>query len=265
MSPAPGPPAARTALDATRGRTDGPEALRRLLVSAPPDYLEGALANPALGDEEVARMLRNPRAGRALLDRVARVPRWTRNPEVKAGLVRHPRTALALARRFLGHLRWTDLAETAGDLRLSPVLRRQAEDLIEVRLGEMTEGERIALARRARDGVIAALAARPEPRVLRALLSNSRTPEREAVRIAAAPETPAETLEYLARHPAWSIRPAVRRALLTHPRTPVPAALRLLARAPRAELQRLDGDASAPPIVRLGAARRLAGLEEDCG
>ena len=252
-------PGGRGPLDAARGRSDpGPE-LHRNLANAPAPYLEGALSNPEFDEEGAGTLVRNPRATAALLVRVSRAVRWTRVYEVKRGLVRHPRSPLPLARRFLPHLLWLDLAEAAADSRLSPVVRRHAEEALKTRLLDMAEGEVVALARRASPGVVSELTRSRSTRVLSALLGNPRVRERDVVRIASGEDAPPETLRRLVHHPDWSVRRSVRVALLRNPRTPVADALHLLAGLAPPDLERMVRDEGVPRIVQIGAGRRLAG------
>jgi hypothetical protein len=180
-----------------------------------------------------------------------------RGYEAKKALARHPRTPLTLARSLLPQFYWKDLADVAEDPRMPPSVRRQAEEILSHRLDEMTQGERISLARRASRGVISALRDSADARVLQALLGNVRLLEHDAVRIASSACAPREALSGLADHPAWGERYAVRLSLIRNPRTPVAAALRLIGRLPRQDLLRLARDGQVPKIVRVGADRRL--------
>lgn len=239
------------------GRRDDPETLKVRLPGAPGPYLEGAAQNPALTEETMLLLLGNRAAPAAMLGRIARNWRWTRVYAVKLALIRNPRTPYAVARGLLGHLFWRDLLETSGDLHASPVLRRDAEKILRTRLPELSVGEKVTLARRASRGLVEGLLEGGEGTVLRALLGNPRLTEREVVRIAASPSSPADALTAVATHHAWGIRRDVRLALLGNPRTPVPAALRLIEAIPPEDLGRVAEDASIPRIVRVGASRRL--------
>jgi hypothetical protein len=240
------------------GRKADVEQLRLRLTSAPPPYLEGALENPELGEEELLLLLRNRQAPGSLLQRIGRDPRWTRSYGVKRHLVLHPQTPRVLARSLVPHLHWRELAEAAGNLRVHPVIRRQAESLLRVRIEELSLGERIALARRASRGLLGCLIDAGDAPVLRALLGNPRMVELEAVRIAATPKGGPDLFRYLAEHPTWGVRPSVRMALLRNPRTPVAVALRLVDRLQRRDLHRLTKDVKVPKIVRVSAGRRLS-------
>lgn len=244
-------------LTATSGRTAPVEELRRHLSSAPPAYLDGALRNPGLTHEEMTLLLLNRSAPAALLAKIGRDRRWTRYHEVRRGIVRHPRTPFAVARSLLGNLYWRDVSEVSEDPRLHPALRRQAELILKDQLPELTPGERITLARRATAGMIAELRQTDDGRVLRAVLGNARSRERDAVAVASRPRVPADVLRWLADHPKWGAQLGVRVALVRNPRTPIAVALRTMAGLPRRELERLADDEEAPRIVRVGAMRRL--------
>jgi hypothetical protein len=244
-------------LDTAGGRTASAEQLRRHLAGAPPAFLEGALQNPDLGQEELVFLLRNRQAPPRLLLAIGRDPRWTRSYEIKKHLVQHPRLPLSAARNLLPHLFWKDLAELSADPRLHPVARRQAERLISTRLEELSLGERVALARRASRGLIGPLIDTREGPVLRGLLGNTRLVEMEAVRMASCACRSADLFRYLAGHPKWSLRRSVRLALLRNPRTPVAVALRLVEKLSPRDLRELAKDVKVPRIVRVGADRRL--------
>ncbi len=247
--------------DAERGRTASAAGLRDRLPVASAAFLEGALANPALGEDEIILLLRNRRADPIVLTRIARSPRWFRVYEVKKGLARHPRVPLGLARGLLAHLYWRDLSEVTEDARVHPAVRHQAEEVLRIRLQEMTLGERIALARKASRGIVMALRDSDDPKVLAALLGNPRLIEPDVLTIAGNALARREVLRELAEHPSWGIRRAVRLTLLRNPRTPVQVALRLLRSLPREDLEGLKRDPSTPKIVRLVAGRQME--EED--
>jgi hypothetical protein len=229
-----------------------------LVATRPPKVRkDGVLDDPELQEEDVLLLLRNRAAAPALLGKIARDRRWTRSYEIKKALTRHPRTPLTIARSFLPHFYWRDLAEIVDDARMPPSVKKQAEEVLKHRLAEMAQGERVALARRASRGVIAALRDSGEPRVLQALLTNVRLVENDAVQIASNPGASRDVLSALADHPDWRRRFSVRLSLLSNPKTPVPAALRLIAGLSREELSRLARDTAVPKIVRVGADRRL--------
>jgi hypothetical protein len=164
---------------------------------------------------------------------------------------------MALARSLLSHLYWKDLLEVCVNLRVHPLIRRQSERMLQVRVERLTLGEKITLARRAPRGVVSSLIHSDDSRLLRALLGNPTLMEQDAVNIAGAAKPGGDVLAHLAGHSRWGVRRAVRQALIRNPRTPVPVALGLIGGLLRRDLQELIRDASAPKIVRVGAERRL--------
>ena len=242
---------------------DGPNAAnpqpdRPNLAAVPPESLDEALGRPDLQEQELLQLLRNRRATTSQLQRIGARPSWLRSHAVKRGLVQHPRCPLPLGRRLLPHLYWQELAMACEDLRLHPVLRRQAEELLKVRAPELTLGERITLARRATPPVIAVLAEGSDPPVLQSLMGNPRLLEPEAVLIARRERTPVESLGRLARHPRWGACRAVRMALTQNPRTPAQVALELLRRLSPNDLRQVAKDDKVPKLIRIGADRVLA-------
>ena len=237
------------------GRDATLEALRRRLSSASPEYLYGAVENPALTRRELLLLLRNRQAQPDLLRRVADDRDWMRNQEVRRAVALHPRTPLVVARNLVPHLYWKELAEVALSPQVNPVVRRQAEVRLIAQVEELAEGQRVALARRASRAVIGTLIGTGSRRELQGLLGNPRMIEADAVRIASRDSISPDALALLAGHERWGCRRPVRLALLANPRTPVPAALRLLRGFSVQDLRRLMRNESIPRIVRISAER----------
>lgn len=246
------------ALDRERGRNDERAQLRLHLADAPYAYLEGALENAGLGPDELVLLLRARATTAALLTHVGRNRTWVRPREVKLALLANPRVPQVLARQFLPHLYWRDLAELSANLRVAPVLRREAERLLKTRLPELSVGERVALARRGSRGLVDMLAGEAEPLVLRALAGNARATEADLARILDRSDVPSDFLRWLADQSSWSQRRVVRLALVRHPRTPSSSALRLTRTLSRRDIDELRRDVTVPRLVRVAAERQLA-------
>ena len=219
-----------------------------------PPSLDGADPGP----EELVILLRSRATSPAVVARIGRNRAWMRSREVKLAFVSNPRAPQVLARQFLPHLGWRDLAELPVNLRVSPVLRREAEKLLQTRLPELSLGEKVALARRGSRGILAVLCEEAETVVLRAVAGNPRATEADCARILTRPDLPADFLGWLATTSSWGQRRAVRMALIRHPRTPPSAALRLAQELSRRDMEDLRRDIAAPRLVRVAAERHLA-------
>lgn len=239
-------------------RTDPRERLRARLPEAPPDYLAGALDNEAFGVEEALLLLGNRGATREVVARVGRNRALTQSRDVKWALATHRATPYAIARSLLPHLFWRELASMSSDLRVSPVLRRDADRILATRLPELTLGERVSLARTASRGVLELLRGQADAPVLQALAGNPRLKESDLLRLLARSDAPAEWLRWLADQSSWSQRRGVRLALVRHPHTPPPCALRLTQALPSADLDALARDPSVARLVRVACDRRRA-------
>lgn len=257
---------ASSSLDRERGRKDDRSQLRLHLAEAPSDYLEGALDNPDLSPEELTILLRNRGTTVLIVTRVGRNRSWMRSREIKIAFVSNPRAPQVLARQVLPHLYWRDLAELAANLRVSPVLRREAEKLLGTRLPELSLGEKVALARRGSRGIVLMLRDETDALVLRALAGNARATEADLARILARADVPADFLGWLADQSSWGQRRVVRLALVRHPRTPPSSALRLTQALSQRDLDDLRRDMAAPRLVRVAAERHLtAAVAAHCG
>ena len=247
------------------GRSASRGDLRRRLVSAPPEFLAGAVENPELTPRELVLLLRNRQAQPDLLRRVATDREWMRNLEVRRAVALHPRTPLAILRNLVPQLYWNELLEVALSPQVNPVARRQAEIRLIARVEELAEGERVTLARRASRAVISVLIDCGSTRELQGLLGNPRMIESDAVRIASRKSASPDALALLAAHDRWGHRREVRLALIANSRTPVPSSLRILRGLSVQDLRRLLRDERVPRIVRVGAERLLKSPNSSCG
>jgi len=188
-----------------------------------------------------------------LSDRSAR-----RYHAVRRALAAHPRTPRREALSLVTTLFWRDLAHLSADARVHPEVRRAADRDLLRRLPEMALAERVDLALAVGRGMLVALRKDPEPRVLSALLENRFATEPDVVQMAANQGAPRQTLEAIAAHPRWGLRPGVRSALMRNPSLPAPVALGLLSQASRDDLMAVTGSPVASPLVKTCAERVLA-------
>jgi len=239
------------------GRSAPAKTLAAELATAPLAYLEGALENPALVPELLPIALKNRNVGAPFIQRIARNGSWLKVYEVKAALVLHAKTPRAIATNLVRFLWWRDLVRVADHAVLAPPLRRIAEMILAIRLQEMALGEKIALARIAPRGVVGVLRRDESPLVIRALLTNPRLTEEDALAIASAPGTPGPVLQALAQDARFASRPAVQKAVVQNRDTPAATALRIVQTLSTRALKELSQAPHVPQIVRVAALRLL--------
>lgn len=82
-----------------------------------------ALDNPYLTEAALLGVLRRGGLSEAVVEQVARHPKWSHRYDVRLQLVRHKLTPLGLALGFLPHLKVADLRLLAADKQMSPTMR----------------------------------------------------------------------------------------------------------------------------------------------
>lgn len=203
-----------------------------------------------LDPEAVRQALRNPHCTEEATEEIAAQARLLSFYEVRRDLAMHPRTPEILALRFVPGLYWRDLMDLGCDIRLRPTLRRAADLQLGVRLPQLALGEKMSLARRASQGVLAQLRYDPSPRVIAAVLDNPRLTEMLVAPVVARVSTPPAVLALIAGDRRWGVRYGVRVALARNPSTPVDVAWRILGTLRRTDLQPVATDPRCSEPVR---------------
>jgi hypothetical protein len=206
----------------------------------------------------VRQALRNPHCSAEVVGFVAAQPRLLSFYEVRRDLALHPKTPEVLALRFVPALFWRDLMTLGLDTHLRPTLRRAADLQLLARIPELAVGERVALARRASPGLLAQLRNDPNPRVIGALLDNSRLTEGILAPVLASASTPPAILDLIAGDRRWGVRYALKVALARNPRTPLETVLRILSALRKPDLKAVASDPRLPEPARF-RARLLLG------
>lgn len=233
--------------------TDGgsDELAERLRTAAVEELAELVERLAAQLEPQVARQaFRNPFLTADLIERLLGAPKLLASYAVRRDAVFHPRTPRVLALRFVPGLWWADLARLGTDNRLHPVLRRAGDLRLIERLPGLAVGERMAVARSASPGVIAALRLDSTPRVIQALLENPRLTEGLLMPLVASEVANPRALATVAASPRWSCRPPVRAALCRNPATPMAQAMALLPMLGKRELGAVAADPRLPVLLR---------------
>jgi hypothetical protein len=220
------------------------------LTSSNPDDLTKLLAQSTLDESHLLHFLERKELPGSVLEEVGRHRDWLRSYRVRRALAFHPRVPRTLALRLLRDLHLVDLVK----LSLAPVVvadvRHLAEDQILSRLGQVSLGEKIALAKRASARVLAALVAEGVPRLYAPALRNPRLTEAQALRLLANERLHERVITAIGTHPRWETLPNIRLALLRHPQTPQELAVEMLPRVTLADLKSLMGVKTIPARLR---------------
>lgn len=208
-----------------------------------------------LSPESVRQTLRNNFVDGEVIDELLDHPQLRRYYEVRKLVAAHPRTKQTRAIGLVAGLYWRDLLRLSADSRVRPAVRRAADHRLAERVGHLSTGEKLLLARGAGPGLIPRLLEERDPRVVASVLENPRLTEPLLAPLLASHVTPGELLRLVAADRRWGRRYTTRLAICSNPGTPVDLALSNLA-----SLKKVDLRAIARDIRLLDEVRRRATL-----
>lgn len=229
--------------------------------------LLAALEDPELRARKVAEVLAGLPAEEAvsLLGGLLRLADGRRNPASAAleGALRAVQTVLSPeekqrlreAARAMGHDEVRGLVSEAEATRSFDLDREQ---FVDREMRARTLGHRKQLARGQNRDLIARLATDQDPAVLRNLLSNPRTTEREVLLAASRRPARAAVLEEIFRSRRWQTNRRVRKALALNPYSPPALSSAALALLTVPDLREVAHDAHLSAEVRVQARRLIA-------
>lgn len=215
------------------------------------------LSNPVLTEEHILSLLRNPHITQELVQTIH--DRFNKSYKVQFGIVNCPKTPYTLSMRLLQTLFWNDLARIAANYRLSPALRRSAENHLREKVYGLTLGEKKTLAKTAPRALIGLLKTETEPSVFSCLLQNPRFVEEDLLPLINHDLTPVAILEAIAANRQWTNRYPIRLALVRNERTPLRFSLSFLSKLQKRDLEQLVQATQTPHLLRLAAERILTG------
>jgi hypothetical protein len=85
-----------------------------------------AISSPAMQETEVVPLVRSKEVGEDILRYAGNKRDWTRNHEIKHGLVFNPKTPVGISLRFIGHLRDDELKQLSKSRNVSQPLKSAA-------------------------------------------------------------------------------------------------------------------------------------------
>src|SRR5215470_20067631 len=136
-------------------------------------------------------------------------------------LATHPRTPRHSSIPLLRRMFTFDLMQVTLRPAVPADLKRLAEEQIMARLGGLSAGEKISLARRASGRVAAELLEEPDSRILAAALNNSRLTETLLGAALAKDKAPQALFDIVSAHARWAQRHDLQIALLRSEKTPL--------------------------------------------
>jgi hypothetical protein len=187
--------------------------------------LEGVADDPSISEDLALALLKRSELPISAIESLIKNGALMKLRKVKLGLIAHPKTPRHLSLPLLRHLYTFDLMYVA----LTPVVpadvKKAAEETLVTRLGTISSGEKLSLARRASGRIAEQLLLEKEARIIDAALQNSRLTEASIVRVLTRSNLTATLVHAVCHHPLWSQRRELRIALLRIDKTPLAKAL----------------------------------------
>jgi hypothetical protein len=202
-----------------------PVQLTEAVHSQSPEVLATAASDPALTEDLALSLLKRSDLPAEALEHLSRNPSVIKLRKVRFRLVAHPQTPRHISLPGLRHLYTFEVMQVALTPTVPADVKRAADEILLTRLGTISSGERLSLARRASGRIAAELLLDKETRIMRVALENSRLTEAGIVKALARHDKSAALVEAVCYHPKWSLRREVRVALLRHEKTPLARAL----------------------------------------
>ena len=214
-------------MDATHDQNKTPpqtragSALGEMVYSDSRAVLMQAAASPELPEDLALLMLARRDLPGAVIEALARNPLLMNSRHLKEAVVRHQHTPRHVALPMARHLYTFELMQIALAPAIPADIKVAVEQVIESRIGKLSAGERLTLARRASGKVAAALLFDPERRTIEAALDNPYLTETLVVKRLMMENGPQSLVEAICAHTKWSVRRDIRAALIRHPKTPL--------------------------------------------
>ncbi|MBI4460929.1 MAG: hypothetical protein HY648_12845 [Acidobacteria bacterium] len=238
-----------------KARTATGALLENLLYHRASEVLEAVLENSALSERHLVLLLTRRDLPPGILTRIAQSKQWMKSYPVKVALVKHPRTPRHYALPLIKFLYLFDLMGLATSEGVPAELKRLAENAILSQREGIALGQRLTLARRGSQRIVAGLLNDSNRRVIEAALSNAALTEHSVAAALFREPASSELTELVASHPRWSSRYSVKLALLRSEHLSLGRFIGILSEIPVSDLADLAADPRVGGNLRAYAAK----------
>jgi len=208
-----------------------------LITSIFVEDLLAAAKHSALSEDLALTILRRRDLQASVVEAITKNHSVIKHRKVLVGVVEHQHAPRHISLPLLRRLFTFELMRVALSPSVLADVKRVAEEVLVAKLGTVSLGERITLARQASSTVTGALLLHAEPSVIEAALQNPRMTEASILQSLARPEVPVPLLNMLVDHSKWSMRREIQIGILRRPEASDSLALRIAAKLPKRALQ----------------------------
>jgi len=225
--------------------------------SSLPNDFDFAALDQALTEDQALALLQRQDFPAESIEQLARNGSVMKSRKARFAIAAHARAPRHISLRLIRGFYTFDLMQFSLLPAVAADLKRAADEMLIKRLGSITLGERISLARRASTVVAAALLLDKEIPVWQAALENPRLTEAAIVKILLRSNVAPAFVEAVCRHPKWLLRHEVRIALLRSRMTPLAHALEFARTFPPAQLRDILHASHLPEKVKTYLRKEL--------
>lgn len=224
--------------------------LEELAQSRDPEQLLSVASDPRLTEELALSLLIRRDLPGNVIEAISKNASVLKHRKVTLAIVSHPRAPRHVSLPITRSLYTFELVKIALLPAVPADVKVGVDETIISRLEQISEGERLTLARQASGRVAGALLLDRQERVNAAALANPKMTEALVLKALADPEVPPALVLLICSHPQWSLRRDIRLALLRNPHTPLAPAIGFLEGFPEAVLREVLSQSELRPEIR---------------
>jgi len=223
-------------------------------VTSPPvtgdSDLISTAADPGRNEDSALALLQRADLPPDLIEKLGKSSVVAKSRKVKLAIVRHPKAPRYISLSLMRKLFTFDLMQVALTPAVVGDLKMAAEEVLINRLGTISPGEKLSLARLASGRVACELLLDAEPRIIVAALENPRLTEALVVKAVLRSEASPALVQTVCAHSKWSLRREIRIALLRNQHTPAEHAVEFAKSLPNDVVREILQNSRLPENVR---------------
>lgn len=196
--------------------------------SRDPEVLLAVAQHAGLSEEIALALLTRHDLPGNVIEAMAKNAAVVKHRKVTLAVVSHPRTPRHVSLPIARSLYTFELVKIALLPGVPADVKVRIDETILSRLEQISEGERLTLAKQASGRVAGALLLEAQERVIAAALNNPKMTEAVVIKALGQKKAPAQMVRAVCLHAKWSLRRDIRLALLRNQHTPLAPAIQFL-------------------------------------
>jgi hypothetical protein len=226
--------------------------------SRDPEELLALASDHGLSEDVALALLTRRDLPGNVIEAISKNPSVAKQRKVNFAIASHPRAPRHVSLSLTRHLYTFELVKFALLPAVPADVKVGVDEAIIARLQQISEGERLTLAKQASGRVAGVLLLDAQKRVAAAALNNPKMTESILIKALARREIPAHTIHMLCGDPKWSLRRDIRLALLRNEYTPLAAAIQFVQGFPLPLVREVLGKSKLRPEIKSYLFAKLA-------